>query len=871
MSNARGVVPTAPLFAWRNAVLTLLRLGVLGAMFACGTSLAAQLPLASVRYFNAYQHPTNWGGWGSAVYVGGGASVRNVNGTLPVDYADGVPAIVLDSVNPPGGWWNVGFKVSGNQLNFLRVGTNPAIHLKLKWGAIPTNGAWNISVLVEGASVTLSNYLTASTNSWQDVYIPVSALKASKPSVDLTRVWGITVSPVKSYRDHCLLRIAALDLVPSATSLDYTEFIKLDQVGYSPNMASKLVLVSWESGTLAQPPKTFQLVNVTNNQVVFTGPLTLFVRNPSRPDWAADGDEVCQGDFGPWRTPGVYQVEVPELAARSAPFAVATNAYHQLVRDSLRFFYYSRSGEAITEPFAEGYTRGALHTETTHAAYNYDPHFGHFNFGTNLTRDVHGCWFDAGDTHIDVVGTATACWFLLETLRDFGGSAAASRLNLPESDPRTNDLVPLVSTALEWLKRMQNPDGSVHHYVMGDPDTASQPQRVSDISSFAAAAAAGTFAKAYAQLRPSLAPEQAADLLARARLSWSWLLLNTNMVQPRLALQNGKDPGADDTNPYWGDLPTDQRYRAYAAIELFEATGEAVFNDYFLTQFRRNGGTPLDGPLFGFNKTGYETDQVITYLSRMFNFGLMDYARSSQAVDKGVQALLRNTFIHQANILTNYTGLSGYHIPLLYPGHLYWGSNGGVLAPSAMVLRRAFEWTGDRSYHEAAMQALHFICGANPVNRVFVSGYGDYLHGSDFYSHFWTNLLHQPPGYLGGNIDVDGSAAPVVEHPWKRFINTQDADMTEPGVYWNAAFAWLAGYADRDASAPTLDLKSTTGSVQLTWPLSSTDYALDSTTNLDPPVSWSSLPQNGTLSSGFWRRTLPISSESNQFFRLRAP
>lgn len=124
----------------------------------------------------------------------------------------------------------------------------------------------------------------------------------------------------------------------------------------------------------------------------------------------------------------------------------------------------------------------------------------------------------------------------------------------------------------------------------------------------------------------------------------------------------------------------------------------------------------------------------------------------------------------------------------------------------AMVLVRAFEWTGDSNYQAAAVDALHFICGRNPVNRVFVSGYGDYRRGSDFYSHFWTNLLHQPPGYLGGNINVDGTAQPVVESPWKRFINTQDADMTEPGVYWNSAFAWLAGYAVNDATAPALQI-----------------------------------------------------------------
>jgi len=555
---------------------------------------------------------------------------------------------------------------------------------------------------------------------------------------------------------------------------------------------------------------------------------------------------------------------------RSPAFRIATDVYDELFRDGLRFFYYSRCGEPIQEPCAEGYRRAAVHADNTHAVYNYDPAHGHFNFETNRTRDVRGGWFDAGDTHMDVPATAIACWYLLETVRDFGGLVVPQGLNLPESTPQAGDLLPLIRHGLGWLKRMQNPDGSVHHYVLGNPNTGTQPQQVSDISSFATACAAAVFAKAHAVWRDALPPAEAADLLARARLAWLWLQANPDMVQPRLPLQNGADPGADDANPYWGDALSDRRSRAFAAVELFEATGESPFNDYFVTRFNQNGGTPLDGPVFGFNKTGYGIDNVITYLNHVLNFAFMDYARSQRAVNTGIQATLRSAFLHQADVLTNYTGLSGYRIPMLYPSHLYWGSSGGVLAPSAMVLVRAFEWTGDSNYQAAAVDALPFICGRNPVNRVFVSGYGDYQHGSDFYSHFWTNLLHQPPGYLGGNINVDGTAQPVVESPWKRFINTQDADMTEPGVYWNSAFAWLAGYAVNDATAPALQIAPGPVGLNLSWPLRSTSFALYGTTNLSQPGGWVARTNASAISDGVWRIVLPTNNADPSFYRLQA-
>jgi endoglucanase len=485
---------------------------------------------------------------------------------------------------------------------------------------------------------------------------------------------------------------------------------------------------------------------------------------------------------------------------------------------------------------------------------------------------VHGSWFDAGDTHVDVVNTAVACWFLLETMRDYGPNIAPYGLDLPESNSQRSDMVPLIKNALDWLQRMQNAEGSVCHYVLGNPNTVAQPQQVSDVSSFAAACAAGVFAKAYTVLGAELPPAQASNLLYSARLSWAWLTNNPNPAWPRLPLVNGVDGGGWDTNSYWGTTNDDHRQRAFAAVELFEATGETAFNTYFTNVFlNQNGGSPLNGSAFGPNITGYGSDNVIDYLRHPLNFAFMDYIRSSRAVTASVKATLQAAFQHQADVLTNYTALSGYRIPLLYPGHLYWGSSGGVLAPSAMVLARAFEWTLDNNYHEAALQSLHFICGRNPVNRVFVSGYGDYLHGSDFYSQFWTDLLHQPPGYLGGNINVDGSAAPVVAEPWKRFINTQDADMTEPGVYWNSAFAWLAGYAANDAAAPSLQIAPAIGGIRLSWPLRSAPFALSSATNLAAASAWTSLTNQPGLSGRVWQVFLPSALANQNYYRLHAP
>ncbi len=843
----------------------------------------AELPLASVHYFNGYQDPTNWGGWGSAIYTNGGAAVVNISGTVPVTNLNGVEAMVLDAVNSSG-FWDVIFKVSGNPLNWLRTGANPALHLRLNWGHIPTNGNWNMDVEVTGntgnttngntggtvtATVLLNSYVTASTNGWQDIYIPGSALTAAKATIDLTHVWQVEMASVGTYKDHCILNIAALDVVPSTVQTNYTEFAKVDQLGYPPLEPSKIGVISWEPGAITTPPTTFQIVN-TNGQTVLTGPVMEFVPLNI---WQAggfdlDGDVDYQADFGVLRSPGTYTLQLPELGVSSPPFVIATNVYQKLFRDTLRFFYYQRATVAVTNPYAEGITRVACHPEATNAGYNYIAADGHFNFGTKTTRNAGGCWFDAGDTHSDVPNTATACWFLLETARDFGSNVAPNYLNLPESTNGVGDMVPLIYNALNWLELMQNADGSVCHYIR--VQTNNNKEQVSDISSMAAACAAGTFAKAYTALGPSLTPAQSAVLLSNALLSWSWLQANTNMEQPRLPTVNGADGGGWDAS--WGGSNFDQQCRAYAAVELFIATGQAVYNNYFISQFNANGDATLNGPVFGGDQTGWGSDDVITYLSSdgPLNLAFMDYACCTNAgVNTNIQTILQDAFLNQANRLTNYTACSDYRIPMLYPGHLYWGSSGGVLAPSGMVLARAWQWTGQVAYHTAAIQALHFICGRNPVNRIFASGYGDYQHGSDFYSQWWTNLLRQPPGIVGANINVSGSAAPVVTHPWKCFLDTQDADMTEPGVYWNSAVAWLAGYVANDSAPPALQVIPAGGPLSITWPARSAPYLLYQTTNLTSTPAWTVVTNAAVLSNNLWTVSVAPAAAA-AYYRLQA-
>jgi hypothetical protein len=95
--------------------------------------------------------------------------------------------------------------------------------------------------------------------------------------------------------------------------------------------------------------------------------------------------------------------------------------------------------------------------------------------------------------------------------------------------------------------------------------------------------------------------------------------------------------------------------------------------------------------------------------------------------------------------------------------------------------------------------------------------------------------------------------------------------MTEPGVYWNSAFAWLVGYAVNDATPPELNIASAPDAINVSWPLRSAPFALYHATNLASPVTWTIATNQPVLSNGTRAVLLPVNGAETGFYRLSAP
>lgn len=731
-----------------------------------------------IRYFSGHTNPTAWDNGKSAVYKGGAATVTTVGTSLPVESIDGNKALKFESTLSSG-YWNVIFKISVHEVNFMRMGNSPYLYLKVKWTSISPNADVDIEIQTyaddkyllgnntnQTASVKLSNYVTPSTSSWQEVYIPLSDFTAKNPNLNLTRVPFIRFLGSGNYSTVNTMYLEALDIVPSNVD-QYTDAVKVNQIGYLPNQ-KKVGIVSFEPRAASVTPASFKVVTVPGETEVFSGALVR--KTAFSATWGQDNDEVYHADFSAFKTPGTYKLVVESLNQASQSFEISTDVYDQKFRDALRFFYYARSGEAIVEPFAEGHTRQAFYENEVAAPYAYQ----------SGTRDIRGGWFDAGDLHKDIHAQTEAIWYLLETLESFKTKNGSDHLNIPESDASVNDLYLLIKYGLDWMSKMWNDDGSVQFWIEygGFPGTIGE---ISNVSSGSASTLAGLFAKAYPLFKAESQFSLYADSLRiKAEKSWEWLSNNVSNIDPI-------NPRTGSSYSYGMDANEDLAMRSFAAIELYVTTGKSTYQDYFIANY----GNPLTD--FGGNQAW---GGIIQHLDHSYiNLAYIDYIHSNQlGINTTIQNELKAEFVKLADWSIERINYTPYNIPLAASNHLYWGSSGAI-ATYGYLYNMVYEWTLDSKYKDAIYNCVDWIMGRNPVNRIFVTGYGDALHGTDVYSFYWMDINNPPPGYMCGNINAaDTQLKPYFKDPWKQYINMQQASILEPGIYWNAEYAWLMGY-----------------------------------------------------------------------------
>jgi endoglucanase len=566
--------------------------------------------------------------------------------------------------------------------------------------------------------------------------------------------------------------------------------IAVNQLGYLP-AGGKLAAYS----SAAPAALKWELLD-TAGKVVSSGETFPFGNEP------AAGESVHLIDFSSYGQSGrAYRLRVG--SDKSFPFNIDVGLYHQLKYDALHYFYHNRSGIEIKMPYAEQekWARPAGHLVSDKAvACAPDAPCGY-------KLDVTGGWYDAGDHGKYVVNGGIAVWTLLNLWERAKFSASGSgdfadgKLNIPENQNRVPDLLDEVKWELDWMLKMQVPDGQakagmVHHKIhdsnwtalgIAPHDAEKKTQRFLRPPSTAATLNLAANGAQCARVFKGVDDALAKQCLVAAEKAWAAAKANPAVYAEATDTKGG--------GPYDDNDVSDEFY--WAAAELWITTHKAEYKRYVLSSPHHGKFRMISGGTVS-SMTWRDTDTL----------GKISMAIVPGGADAATLNQMRMGIADAADEYLSIASGTGYGVPFKASagGRYPWGSN-SFIANNAIILALAHDFTGLRKYFDGVLDAMGYILGRNPLGQCYVSGYGSkpllWPH-----HRFWAFQVDKrfpsaPPGCLSGGPN-SGFEDPYVQAsglkgcaPQKCFVDNIEAfSVNEITINWNAPLAWVASFLD---------------------------------------------------------------------------
>ncbi|WP_276354762.1 glycoside hydrolase family 9 protein [Cohnella caldifontis] len=528
--------------------------------------------------------------------------------------------------------------------------------------------------------------------------------------------------------------------------------IRVNQAGYRLTDSKRFVA--------ACAGGRFEIRREAGGQAVYAGELA----GPAADE--ASGEGVYEGDFSSLREEGTYRVFVPG-AGESLPFRVDAQAYRSVTDALLKCFYFQRCGMELEAPYAGVWTHKACHLGLARV---------HGEEEVMLPQT--GGWHDAGDYGKYTVAAAKAAADLLLAFETFP-AAFGRTIGIPESGNGVPDLLNEVRYELEFLLRMQRPDGSVFHKVTTERfpalDAMPEDDAAELVFSPVSAAAAGAFAASMAMAARAFRAYDAGfsdTCLEAAVRAWEWL----EAAPDRTGFRN---PADIHTGEYGDETTDDEAY--WAAAELFRTTGRDVYRDAFRSAFE-SARFPLY-ELGWADVGGYGTLAVLLTESGRIGADIRD-------------RLLRG-WMDRADELKARCDRGGYRISLT-PDQYIWGSN-MVLMNQAMHLIFASKFSGDSAYEDAARNHWDYLLGVNPLGLSYVTGIGARAVRHPHHRPSVGDGIEDPvPGMVAGgpNRNLQDEAAKRElqgRPPALCFVDDRDSYSTnEMTIYWNSPAVFVS-------------------------------------------------------------------------------
>ncbi|WP_437807278.1 glycoside hydrolase family 9 protein [Sorangium sp. So ce1078] len=567
-----------------------------------------------------------------------------------------------------------------------------------------------------------------------------------------------------------------------------TELIRVNQVGYLPNAAKVATVVA-----AADKPHAWELVDA-GGAVVDSGATRVVG------DDASSGEHVHTIDFSDFTTAGEgYTLRVGEVS--SHPFDVGPTIYSQMKYDALAYFYHNRSGIEILEKYVgPDHARPAGHLPDQAPCGE--------DIGCTYTLDVTGGWYDAGDHGKYVVNGGISAWTLLSQYERFvalgstAGDFGDGKLKIPEDMNQIPDLLDEARWEIEFFLKMQVPQGEtnagmVHHKIHDlewtglplPPHEDPQPRYLRPVSTAATLNMAATAAQA-ARIWSELDAEFSAKCLEAAKRAWTAAKANPAVIPDESMVVGGGAYGD-------GEL-SDEFY--WAAAELFITTGDAAYQAELAE-------SPYSEELLGASGSF----SAMTW-GQVDGLGAISLAVVEAQHSAAEREAARTKLIAIADEYLKVIDAEGYRVPFKADENGYpWGSNSFVLN-NMLVLALAHDFTGEQKYFDGVASGADYLLGRNPMDKSYVSGYGENPLKNPHH-RFWAAQLDPefpsaPPGAVSGGPNTARQDPVAMEQvdaacaPQKCYIDDIEAwSLNEITINWNSPFAWTVAWLDEKAKA----------------------------------------------------------------------
>ena len=480
--------------------------------------------------------------------------------------------------------------------------------------------------------------------------------------------------------------------------------IRLNQLGYLPDYEKRAYLGQYmgDLGPMPIAAESFEVLGA-DGKSVFSGKVTK----------RGVGDElvgqtVYDLDFTAFKTPGTYRVFVPGVGL-STEFRFGDGALNPLYANLMRGHYHQRCGHAVDPAFSRHH-RDACHlddafVEAEAAKTNFttpkNPPYYPTRYDGRRQKATGG-HHDAGDYGKYTITGAAYVFSALHAMAVFPDRFREDNLGLPYSGTGVPDVLEEVKWELDWLENMQDEsDGGVFGVIrpktggyehMLPPKESHRLFFPKDTVFTAAYAGALAHAAASPVMREHF-PKDCERYLAKARRAWEFLEKNQRFVQ---YFHYGAEFGD------WDE-------RCWAAAELYAATGEQPFHDYFLKNFnpakRRWDWWPL------FEAVGYATHRYGTLTGRDVDAAMVEKCKAE----------IRDACAMHLRFAKE----SPYRMSMPEPSIRH--GNYGWLFPgdfAAYDLLMGYALEQKPEYLQVALDNLNYECGANPSGHFLQTGLG---------------------------------------------------------------------------------------------------------------------------------------------------